>query len=124
MESEHLRHLTAYERAALEDFVSHLRQHYAEVISKVILFGSKARGDSNAESDIDLLIVTHRNDWEFQQQIDDLTIQTDLAHNVVISDMMVSAERYTQMRQQREPLYRRIEQEGIHLWPEIASKTI
>jgi len=124
MVSGQLRHLAGYERAALEDFVSHLHQHCGDVIASVILFGSKARGDSDAESDIDLLIITHRDDWELQQQIDDLTIQTDLAHNVVISDMMVSVERYTQIRQRRESLYQRIEREGIELWPEIASKTI
>ena len=30
----------------------------------VILFGSQARGSADAESDVDLLVVEHKEDWE------------------------------------------------------------
>ncbi len=45
------------ERHVLDDFVSRLRGHFGERVGRVAVFGSRARGDVSADSDIDLLIV-------------------------------------------------------------------
>jgi len=52
-------HLPAHERAAIEEAAALLRQKFP--IKQIILFGSKARGDSDEESDIDLLLLTARD---------------------------------------------------------------
>jgi predicted nucleotidyltransferase len=51
---DRLGHLTKSERAALETFVARLRQRYGDDLLRVVLFGSKARGDSDEESDLTL----------------------------------------------------------------------
>jgi len=45
------------ERSAIETFLERVRERYPERIHQAILFGSKARGDSHADSDIDVLLV-------------------------------------------------------------------
>jgi predicted nucleotidyltransferase len=45
------------EQEAIDAFVIRLRQRYPDRISEILLFGSKARGDSGPESDIDILVV-------------------------------------------------------------------
>ncbi len=52
-----LAHLTPKERAALEELITRLREKYRDHLVRVILFGSKVRGDFDAESDIDLMTV-------------------------------------------------------------------
>ena len=47
--------LTPSEEQAVNSFVQRLLDRYPDRIRQVVLFGSKARGDSGIESDIDIL---------------------------------------------------------------------
>ncbi len=48
--------LTAIEKRAIQEACQVISKKFS--IAQIILFGSKARGDSDSESDIDLLILT------------------------------------------------------------------
>lgn len=52
-------YLTAPELETVANFLDQLDQQCGDRVDRVILFGSRARGDYEPESDIDLLIVTH-----------------------------------------------------------------
>src|SRR5712692_4665874 len=52
-----LRHLTRNERKALDEFVRELCKRYTDELVLVRLFGSKARGNFDEESDVDVLAV-------------------------------------------------------------------
>ena len=114
--STHIANIRTHENAALRAFVAELQKRFAADVHQVILFGSAARGETASESDIDLLIVVDKDSWDLQTKIDELSVETDLAYDVVVSDMIISAERFQEMRQQRETLYKNIEREGITLW--------
>ena len=62
MSDKRLNHLANNEREALDAFVSRLCEQYAGHLERVVLFGSKARGDGDAESDLDVLIVLNDSD--------------------------------------------------------------
>ena len=113
---EKLKRLQPQERKALMDLAARLHQAFSYTIRHMLLFGSKVRGDSDAESDIDLLIVVDEYSWDLEKEITRLTTQTDCAYKVVLSDHVVSNERFEQMAARREPLYCNIEAEGIDLW--------
>jgi predicted nucleotidyltransferase len=49
--------LTATEQAALDAHVRELRRVFGNRLERVILFGSKVRGDDHEQSDVDLLVV-------------------------------------------------------------------
>ncbi len=44
-------------RAVLADFVAALRAKYGDNLDRVLLFGSRARGDYDEDSDVDLIVV-------------------------------------------------------------------
>jgi len=51
------------EKKAIQEATRILKEKFP--VSDVILFGSKARGDSDEESDIDLMLLTTRPiDWQ------------------------------------------------------------
>ncbi|MCY7349633.1 MAG: nucleotidyltransferase domain-containing protein [Cytophagaceae bacterium] len=43
-------------RALTGEFVQRMQQHYGKRLARVVLYGSYARGDFHAESDVDLLV--------------------------------------------------------------------
>lgn len=115
---ESTRHLKHNERAALDEFVSRLRQVYAEDLLHVVLYGSKARGDSDEDSDLDLLIVLRilESDYlEHRQRILDLSCDLDLEYGVLLSPRVRTDVEYSEMRRANLLLNREIQRDGIEL---------
>ena len=50
-------HLSPAVREALAEAKRRLRETYGERLRRLILYGSRARGDASEESDVDLLVV-------------------------------------------------------------------
>lgn len=65
----------------------------SENIIKIILFGSVARGDDNAESDIDILIVTSDCD-ELPDEINSIAVDFILEKDEFISPHVMSQEHF------------------------------
>jgi predicted nucleotidyltransferase len=50
------------DRLVLNDLVEHLLSTLSGTIRRIVLFGSRARGDFNLSSDMDVLVVTKECD--------------------------------------------------------------
>ena len=71
--------LAARDRDTIAAVVAQLRSRWP--VERVVLFGSKARGDDDEDSDIDLLIITpHTVDRETENAMDDAAWETGLEH--------------------------------------------
>ena len=83
-------------------------------ISQVVLFGSKARGDDDAESDIDLLVLTTcKLDWKQRQAIINCLYGLELELGVVVSVLIVSEEDWHEGVYQVLPIREEIERDGV-----------
>src|SRR3989304_4195999 len=82
---EDLTQLRPAERAALSDYLARLRARFSERVLRVILFGSRARGEGGDESDLDVLVVVDDGDWRFHDQIADESVEPWLIHRALIS---------------------------------------
>jgi predicted nucleotidyltransferase len=115
-----LAHLTASERRALAELVERLRQRYGDDLLRVALFGSKARGNFDEESDLDVLVVVkHIPDetyWQHRSEIVDHTYDLELEHDVVFSLLVLDEGEHSRMRQWNLLINRNIERDGIDLW--------
>jgi predicted nucleotidyltransferase len=108
-------HLEAREQQAVRAFVSQLRDWLTDRLLDMVLFGSKARGDSGPWSDIDILIVVQEESWPLRQEISTLAARISLDHGVLIGPRVIGRERWERMRQDRFRLYQNIAAEGIPL---------
>jgi len=111
--------LTPAEQAALAALVDCLRQRYGDDLVRVALFGSKARGDFDAESDLDVLVVVRMPDedyWRHWREIVDSTSDIDLEYGVVTSLLIKDEPDYARMRAWNLLINRNIERDGIELW--------
>lgn len=97
-------------------FVSGLRRRFGPRLVSIRLFGSYARGDATADSDVDCLVLLDRVDPTDDRAITDLS--ADLVWQiggVVISPLIMSAADFDtwKSRERRTPL--EIEREGVLL---------
>jgi predicted nucleotidyltransferase len=108
--------LAPNERAALADYLAQLRAACGDRLLRVMLFGSKARGDSEPESDIDILVVLRGELDGLKDKLADLSYDISLNYGVVVSDLVVGERRYEWMSRHNEPLLSEVMREGVELW--------
>jgi predicted nucleotidyltransferase len=103
-------------RQALVAYLTRIAQAYPDLVVSVTLYGSQARGESQAESDIDLLLLIRRDSIGLRQALSDLAWAVQFEYGVVISDIIRNLDQWEQMRRERFPFYQNIEREGLVLW--------
>ncbi len=82
--------LTDKDADALREFVSAVRDALGPDLVELKLFGSKARGDDDPESDIDVLVVVQSGgDPTGEDRVLDIAFRTSLAHDVVIAPVVM-----------------------------------
>ena len=85
--------LAANDRAAVLEAAQILVAHLP--IERLVLYGSKARGDDRADSDIDLLILTSRPLTVAEGfQVTDLLQPVQHRHHCIISPLRLSADEW------------------------------
>ena len=105
------------ERAALTEFVGRLREKLGDRVQQVVLYGSRARNEANAEADVDVLVVLNAVDRLSDDQVVDAAFEVTMKYeDVLLSPVVWSFGRYEQNRADRLLFYRNLERDGIELW--------
>lgn len=82
-------------------------------ISKVILFGSQAKGEAVEFSDHDILIIVNRSiSWQQRREILDEVYVSDLKYNIV-TDVKVISEPDLKSLKGKQPFVQHALQEGM-----------
>lgn len=54
-------------KEALDEFVKSVEKEHHNEIESIILFGSVARGEAREDSDIDVLVITNKEDFKLRR---------------------------------------------------------
>lgn len=111
-----LSQITKKEGEALEIFIQRLLAELGQQVVQVILFGSKARGNSTADSDVDVLILAKDEDRQLQRQISKISSQIDLDYDILLNTLLIADKRWKQMSKEKFSLCRNVERDGINLF--------
>ena len=101
-------------QAVLEELHRQFEALYGERLVQMMLFGSRARGDAQPESDFDVLVVL-RGPVDAGEEIlrsGKVAASLSLQFDVVLSRVFISAERFFT---EQSPLLLNIRREGIRL---------
>ena len=101
------------EKNAILAFKKALNDSLRNNIISLSLFGSTARGDSDGDSDIDILIVLNEISWEITKEISRISLDIDLKYNVNISPTVFSMEEYNKNKYFKSSFIQNLEKESI-----------
>lgn len=114
-------HLQFNEQVAIQEFTARLFQEGDGRVVDVWLFGSKARGDFEPDSDLDLLIVLENADWMVRDRVHLLAARVSLEHDVLINTHLLSHVSWTRMAREHATLWQQVQRDGIPLRIGVAS---
>jgi len=100
---------------AVLEFVTELKEIFGEKLSKIILYGSYARGDYHVTSDVDIMILVTLSDEEIKRienQVFDCAFDLEMKYGVDISPIIKNKTHYEYWVDTL-PFYRNIQQEGV-----------
>ncbi|MBS1249029.1 MAG: hypothetical protein MAG431_00602 [Chloroflexi bacterium] len=113
--------LSKHDRQAVQALLAALERQVGDQILRVVLFGSKARGDDLPDSDIDVLVLTTDASWSLENRILTLGARCSLEHDVLFNLYVLSEKRWDWMEEIRHPLMRTMTRDGLEL-PRVAGE--
>ena len=108
-----LEHLTGDEKKAVAEIRERLNGLVGSRLKGLYVFGSKARGDYDAESDVDLAILVDDLDNPMKRRIIDIVVEVETRYIVVISSLVLSWKEFSHLLERERRLALDIQKEGI-----------
>ena len=114
--------LSDKERRVAMRFVERLLYALNGQVLSVILFGSRARGQAKAGSDMDILVVLREPDAKIRRMVRQIAVDLWLESDIYLSTRVWSQDHWRQLQDLQTQLYRHIQEEGIDLlaWAETS----
>ncbi|MEW6102723.1 MAG: nucleotidyltransferase domain-containing protein [bacterium] len=99
----------------IKKFVKEIKHSLKDNVVFIGLFGSRARGDFNKESDIDILIVVKEKSLLVRDRIFDIMFEIDPWYELMFSPRIMSLKEYEINKGMGSPFIDWVEREGIRL---------
>ncbi len=107
--------LTGKEIEALGDLKAALNGLLGDRLERFVLFGSRARGDYDPESDVDIAIIVKGLTRDLKKQIIDIVADIEVEHITPLSTVVLSKDEFDHLKERERRIALDIEREGIPL---------
>lgn len=85
-------------------------------VTRIVLYGSVARGTSTQDSDVDIAVfLSDRMDHQAEDRLSDVVVDMNLKYDKVFSVIDIEDAVYKKWRGVT-PFYRNVDREGVVLW--------
>lgn len=108
--------LTKKEKRALDRVINHLAKVCYDQLVSVVLYGSKARGNFNKESDIDLLVLVRNRDQIDRDKLYDFLLDDGIDYNLNFSLNIYDVREFQRLSAVKAPFAMNVMEEGETLW--------
>lgn len=107
--------LSEKDRSTVEEFAAALRAMLGDRLIKLILYGSKARGEGREEADIDILVVVEGLKHKEEQQMSDIAGEILVNSGVLISIIVFDSNDLEWSMGEKSPFIKSVSREGIEI---------
>ena len=98
-----------------KEIKQHLNKHLKNIVTDVIIFGSRVKGTADIDSDYDVLIIL---DTDYNQKtkkiINGLCYDFDLNYNIFLDTQIISKSELNNSIRGKHPVFRNAIKEGLH----------
>ena len=100
------------EKTILEQFKTRLRERLQ--VYKIILFGSRARGDADPQSDLDVVVVLDDGtDASAREYVSDCAWEAGFSHGIVVVPVVFTQSEWERGPERHSLFVRAVETEGV-----------
>jgi predicted nucleotidyltransferase len=103
------------ERKAINAFSRRLKKALGKQLVSVLLFGSKARGESHKESDIDIFVLVKRATLQVDDKVAGITADIWEQYDVILSPVIYSVYERERNLQMHSFFFEAVQAEGVPL---------
>ena len=94
-----------------EEFASKIREKLDE--ASIIVYGSRARGDNELFSDMDICIIVNELNKKIREIIFTIAWEIGFKENVVIVPLIFEKKEWEESPMLESPIYKNIQREGV-----------
>ena len=105
--------LAGAERRVVEAFARELRERLGPAVARIVLFGSRARGDGDEESDYDVMVLLKEPTAASRQAVRDVAIDVSSRHGATLVALVYGEHEFTEDRLFY--LYHEVVRDGVDL---------
>ncbi len=99
------------EKTILEQFKTRLRERLQ--VYKIILFGSRARGDADPQSDLDVVVLDDGIDASAREYVSDCAWEAGFGHGIVVVPVVFTRTEWESGPELQSLFVRAVETEGV-----------
>ncbi|MBI4373746.1 MAG: helix-turn-helix domain-containing protein, partial [Deltaproteobacteria bacterium] len=110
------RHLSTRETNAVLNLIRRLKSDYSRELERILLYGSRARGDFRGDSDIDLAVIVKPEDPFLKKEISEKAGQLSYEEGVMFQVLVFSKKEWENPSFKTFLLVERIQREGIKIY--------
>ncbi len=110
--------LSRTEQKAVNELKDRLAEKLGDRLRLFRLYGSKARGDARPDSDIDILIVIDKDDFDIKDTVSKVVydVYQKYDYRYFLSVKVMGQEHYDLLASIGTTFFRNLEKDGIDLW--------
>jgi uncharacterized protein len=98
-----------------KEIKQYLNDSLDNIVSDVVIFGSRVKGQATKNSDYDVLIVININyNRKVQKSINDLCYDLDLKYNIFLDTQIISEFELKNSIRDKHPVFKNALKEGLH----------
>ena len=105
--------LTPAEQLWLQKYQSALQKRHPNAVARMLIYGSKARGDANEHSDLDVLLLVHEPDRLKQHAMRRVGYKLAVCTPVYPSIQTYTPQEWAQGLRDEFPFYMEVEREAV-----------
>jgi predicted nucleotidyltransferase len=113
--NQHMLKLTREEQAWLNDYRKAIEGKHPGVVHEMLIYGSKARGQAHAESDLDVLLVVTNEAGGLKKKLRRIGYLLAATSNVLPSIIAYTQEEWESRRRNRSSFRQAVERDAVRV---------